>query len=442
MSKEKQISIVDFSDVVLEKEFLHGLMCFYDMPEAGLALLSAKREYFLDEGHREFFEFLQQFEATKKSMKLELVRAEVMQQKDSLEKTFLSIIATEPMVQFAYAVDKLKEWYKRRELFLLSKKIENALFEGNGSLSCVHMVENNLDKVLAEDESDTPTFSYLDEMYKKEPPSGKINTGISFLDQKGGMELGSFIGLLGDEDSGKTTFGSQILRNVTKQGFKVLFFPLEFKSRRFIEQNRWKVKKGLFNPELFLIEDRYTDLYDIAAKIREEALKGVKVVLIDSQMVIDVNGNFPNEAKKETEKFKVLQRLAIRLEIVIIFICQRNNSHSAANVIAPYGSTHAKHFLHEIWFIKKYNLKFTKDGEEERKGQREFLRTKSKMGGYFSKPILLDPKTWEFRGRQYDEDDPRSTKTIGSGRKKKSEAIEVVYENSDGSKEVVNMPKI
>ena len=183
-----------------------------------------------------------------------------------------------------------------------------------------------------------------------------------------------------------------------------------------------------------MVEDRYTDIYDIEAKIKEQAMAGVKLVLIDSQMVIEVSKPFPNESKMEGEKFRVLQRLAIRLEIVIIFVCQRNNSHTASNVIVPYGSTHAKHFLHEIWFIKKHNLKFNEDGEEEKKGMREFMRTKSKSGGYFSKPMRLDTRKMEFRGVQYDEDDPRSTKTVGSGRPKKAKEPTVYeYEEPDGT---------
>jgi hypothetical protein len=431
MSENPQFNVNGLADVETERSLLRALMEF-DTDETVMALVKLREDHFFDDGHRGLFLVMRELDGRGFALSVDTVRTELTRAKPELMDVLRSVVVAEPTALPMFAVETLSEWNAKRELYRGFTTGINGLFGGESSGFVSSDVQNLIDTVTTAEEGDTPSFAELEERFKNEPPVAKYPTGVKFLDVKcnGGMDAGLLIALMGDEDAGKTTLGTQILRNVSSHGHKVLFFPLEFGSKVFIENN---IKnKPKFNPETFLIEERYTDIYDIEAKIKEEVARGVKVVLIDSQMAVTVRGNWTTTEAPESEKFRVLQRLAIRLGIDIIFICQRSTAHTAGGMVVPMGSKKAGHFVHEIWFVKKEGVKFDDEGEELNKGKREFIRYKSKMGGYFSKPMLLDYRSFKFSGTQYDDGDPRSKRTVGSGRPKKNADPEVtVYEMED-----------
>jgi len=427
-------------DIETEKSLLRALMEF-DNSETVMALVKLKESHFYDEGHQEIFAVLKELESRGFKLQMEVVRAELMKEHPGLLDALMRVALVEPVAAVLFAVESLEEWQKKRELFRgLSLGLQE-LQQGSTSLQCGSALVKVVDEVTVSHEGDTPTHAELKERFRNEPPIGKIPTGINFIDVKSGdgPELGQLIAVMGGPDAGKTSLVTQILRNATTKGHRSMFFPLEFSSRKYIKQNEINEKK--FNLDLFLIEDRNTDLYDIEAKIKEQAMKGVKVFGVDSQMVVTVSGNFATAEAAETEKFRVFQRLAIRYELLIYFVCQQSNAHTAGGEIAPMGSKKASHFVHEIWYVQKQKLTFTEFGDESNKGFRDFMRTKSKTGGYFSKPMFLDPRTFEFAGVQFDEGDPRSTKTVGSGRPKAPvEEVEYVMEDADGNELPLDKP--
>jgi len=392
-----------------------------------------RSEYFFDEGHREMFEVMRVLEDRGFTLSAETVKSELMSLQSKALESLTRVVLAEPMPAVLYAVEKLGEWHKKRSLYLGAVAVMQGLQVGELSLTLGNHMGKVIDGLATSEESDTPTFAELEVQFANESPAMKFPTGLKFLDVKSGsgVEAGQLIAVMGGEDAGKTSLLTQILRHMTSCGHKTLFFPLEFSTRKHVAQVK---NRQNFNKSLFLLEDRFTDLYDIEAKIKEQALGGCKIFAIDSQMVVTVSGNWTTQEQMESEKFRVLQRLAIKYEIIIFFVCQQSNAHTAGGAIAPMGSKKAVHYVHEIWYIEKQKLEFSADGDESNKGMRNFMRTKSKTGGYFKKPMLLDPKTFEFRGVQYDEDDPRSTKTVGSGRKpyKKNTPVETtVYEMED-----------
>jgi len=183
-----------------------------------------------------------------------------------------------------------------------------------------------------------------------------------------------------------------------------------------------------------LMESENNDILDIEAKIRIFARrKNARVVAIDSQMMITNSSNHGTSSERETEKFFILQRLAIRYGLIIFIIAQQGKEDTRSGTVSPMGSKNAAHALHQIWYIKKPKLQFTEDGDDEKKGERNFICYKNKQTGvHFNKPMKLDPRSLEFKGVQFDDEDTRSTKTVGSGRPKSSNAIPVEVYGADG----------
>jgi len=393
-------------------------------------LQAAKREHFFDEGNQGVFEVIRDLDVRQFDIEMQLVRTEIMKTEPKLMDALTKIIMVEQTAAVMFAVESLEEWQKKRDLFRgLSIGLQD-LKEGISSLQCANDISKVVDTVSISSVDDFTSYAMLKKKLENEPPIAKLTTGLSFLDVKlrGGIEYGQFIGVMGDPEAGKTVLVTQIIKHVSSLGLETLFFNFEFHYRSFIENN--KLNENKFSLEKFLMESDNNDILDIEAKIKIFAKRGGKVIAIDSQMMITNIRNTGTSSERETEKFFILQRLAIKYELIIMLIAQQGKEDTRSGTVSPMGSKNAAHALHQIWYIKKPKLEFNEDGEDEHKGERTFVVYKNKQTGiHFNKPMKLDPRSFEFRGVQFDEDDVRSTKTVGSGRKHAPQ--EVLYEMED-----------
>ena len=230
-----------------------------------------------------------------------------------------------------------------------------------------------------------------------------------------------------------TVLVTQMLKYISNS-FETLFFNFEFHYRSFIQNN--KLNEDKFSLDRFLMESDNNDILDIEAKIKIFAKRGGRVVAIDSQMMITNVRSTGTSSERETEKFFILQRLSIKYDLIILLIAQQGKEDTRSGTVSPMGSKNAAHALHQIWYIKKPKLEFGEYGEDKKKGERTFVVYKNKQTGvHFNKPMKMNPRTFEFYGVQFDEEDQRSTKTVGSGRKKSApvEEVEYVMEDADGN---------
>ena len=418
-------SIDSFVDLELESMVLNALMVL-NGSDRDLALIALREEYFYEKHHKNIYKTILDLESRGYETSIEIVFAELKTVFAEAVDSFKAIVSGEVIPNPTFGVEKLKEWHGKRILYNAALQTIDKLANSESARDIASTVIKEADRVLLEGDSDTKSFAQLEEEYKDAKPVPIYQTDIAFFDQRNkGLRAGELVAVMGDPDAGKTSLVIQMLRNVTKKGHRAMFFPLEFSSRDMVEKNKWRKD---FNKDLLLLEDRFTSIYDIEAEIKKQAIKGTKIFAIDSQMVVNVPGNFDNGSVREAEKFRVLQRLAIAYEIVILFVCQQSNAHSNGGVILPMGSKHAGHFVHSIWYIKKPKLEFNRDGEDKNAGLREFMQTKSKSGGgYFKVNIELNPKTLDFKGVRP---------------KKSGASYEVIYEDSNGKKESISVPSM
>lgn len=151
------------------------------------------------------------------------------------------------------------------------------------------------------------------------PKMPKMETGISSIDYRmyGGLSLGSFINMAGENFAGKTTLLLAILKNICA-GNKALFFSFEMYEVLLSEK-----MKEWSNAELenLLIEQKRNTLSDIEKLIIHYAEKGVKLFAIDSRMKILVEGN-KEDYQKNSKISQTLSKLCQELGIIIIVINQ------------------------------------------------------------------------------------------------------------------------
>jgi hypothetical protein len=142
-----------------------------------------------------------------------------------------------------------------------------------------------------------------------------------------------------------------------------------------------------------VIDDGY-DINDIIGELKFWRKKGVRFVMIDSQMRIE--NSFTKGVtleEKESEKFSRLAKFSHRNDMIIILIIQTSKSDTSASVISPMGS---KKGAHEASII--IHLKRVKDDDKTgQKELREIILSKNKQNGvHFKGQVVFNPYTLKF----------------------------------------------
>lgn len=168
---------------------------------------------------------------------------------------------------------------------------------------------------------------------RSKPCPPKQATGVGFIDQtlSGGMEMGQLVIIRGEQNSGKTSLIMQIIKYII-QNFMVLFYSLEFNMYKVLDKQGWEK----LNAPLWEIIDDEDDIRSIEITITRKAKAGCRIFGIDSQMKIKGIAGRRDEAE-ESSKFKILAKLAARLNIIIIIIGQvSHDGKSFGSKIAEY----------------------------------------------------------------------------------------------------------
>jgi len=178
----------------------------------------------------------------------------------------------------------------------------------------------DINNSLGENSVELETATKLFKRVENKPKYPRYGTGIWSLDEKlrGGLMLGTFANIAGNNFAGKTTFLLKILTNIA-QGHKVLFFSFEM-YENLLKHSLENMTRDYNTLNNFMIEQKRRHLNDIADIIRTEAGKGVKIFAIDSMMKIETNET--EEYKSASTISKTLAKLTQELGVIILLINQ------------------------------------------------------------------------------------------------------------------------
>lgn len=418
-------------DESLERIILHTL-AFKDAVDEIRNIV--KPEYFYNAVHIDIYKAMLDMNERLEDISVQTVAIKLGQINMALAVEFRNIVAfTLPEPNIKILVPSLVELHNKRELFNLSKTIVDNL-KTKTSSNIVKEIETAIDKLSVESETRAKNYAQWEEEVAKLPAMPKYQTGISFIDEalQGGITTGQFILVMGDPEAGKTLLTTQILRN-TSNGFPVLFFCFEFTVRDFINQNIEK-NRILGKENLQIIKDGYT-LSDVEREIKIWAKKGVRFVLIDSQMRVDNSERNGSVEQQESEKFSKLAKLCHKYDLTILLIAQQGKEDTKGGVHTPMGSKKGGHEANQIWYIHKTKPDYDENGIDKNKERRDFEISKNKQNGrHFRTQIRLDLAKLEFV-RTYDKQ-PTVTRFEG---KTKNEKIKEISEDDI---DAMDMPEV
>lgn len=219
-------------------------------------------------------------------------------------------------------------YYNTYKIFLKSIQIEKQFalaqtlikHSENGMLMTIEDIQNDLStNNIVEYKSMGDWIEY----YKDRLEQEKVPTNIEFIDRlfNGGFEIGQLILISGDQESGKTTLGTQIIENMSIH-HKVCLFSFEFQVQKYLNIAK---DRHINKDNLIIINEGY-DISEVAQNIKNLYNSGVKVFLIDSQLRVENNQQTKNTEANETMKFSILAKLCHSLDIIIMFIVQTSKT--------------------------------------------------------------------------------------------------------------------
>lgn len=379
-----------------------------------------KKEHFSEYGFA--LELLDAFSAKGYPFDIEVLESKTPQKE--VQKLY-DIATTTPVSDVGFYIGMLKECSSKatllQEIDRLRAKAENASSE-----DIVIGLESILDKKETYVHKEFKTQAQWADVYEEMPVLPKYASGVSFLDfcLGGGFELGFLCLISGDPEAGKTSLALQIINNMSLT-HKAALFPFEFTMRFYLKAQK-EVSKNYRNDNLYIVPDG-EDLDELTNNIKMLHRKGVRAVVIDSQMRVGVS-DAKREEKEESLKFTTLAKLAAKLEILVLFIVQN----SKTDPDSPLG---AKKGAYESFISIHVSRVPTPKDDKENQGQpflpnRRIVEIKKnkQTGKHFKEQVAFEPRTRNF----YMIHEKRDISDI---------PVEVVYADKETPKKPPKKPK-
>lgn len=207
--------------------------------------------------------------------------------------------------------------------------------------------ENNLPKT-----TDDPVNEFIDELDER-PSRPYVTTGISSLDAMlNGIRRKELTAVGARPSVGKSAFVMQTAMNVVKQGYRVLYFPLEMSQLALLERMfmrytdipQHEVRTGisrehwedpttqaafdrmgeLFKDDNFMIFERCTDIQTIKQLIVKH--KPYMIVIDQLEQLSDGSKRFPDKRSRFSHMTHALQGIAMDYDVAVWLACQVNRS--------------------------------------------------------------------------------------------------------------------
>jgi replicative DNA helicase len=228
----------------------------------------------------------------------------------------------------------------------------------------IALLQSHLDELNSIDEDyKCETMAKVFSRVDRSPRLPKISTGIDIIDTKlgGGLSLGTFINIAGENFAGKTTLV-----------LNIMFFSFEMYEVILREKMAdWDISQ-LNN---LYVEQKRNTLSQIEKIIRGYAKDGVKLFCIDSRMKIIVERKL-EEYQKNSLISQRLSKLSQELGITIILINQVAEADLRSNRLALKGSGDQAYDSDVIFYVKADINKET--GEIEK---RTLICSKDRVNG-------------------------------------------------------------
>ena len=415
--------IEELANIDLERNFLSSAIKTKKFIEVAELI---RDEHFTVAGHREILKAIKKLDDSFRELSFTAVGEELRKSSPESLNDLKMVGIEEATSDIEITVIELVEWHNKRELYRLSIKIQEELRQRKSSSFITKTIDDTTIGLDVSTGSKAKDYEVREEGIKLLPPRPIYQTGVSFIDDylKGGLSCGQLILIMGDPEAGKTLLTTQILQNVSN-GFPTLFFPFEFTVRDYIENNI-KRKKVFNKKNLYIVDEGY-DISDVSREIKIMAKKGVKFIVIDSQMRVENSENRGTAEQGESEKFSKLAKLAHSLDLVILFIAQQGKQDTAGGVHSPMGSKKGGHEANQIWYIHKLKPKYEDGSDIDINANKRLLEvSKNKQNGrHFKTEISLNPVTLDFV-RKYNQN-PIET------------VFEAVEENKEAKAEIPEM---
>lgn len=348
--------------------------------------------------HQELFRVF--LELYKEDMPIDEEMVRIRADKKKVDESILiEILTANPITNIKVYIDTVIENFKRREIDKLPTFIKKMIHEElRDSDSMIALVNQFLVNIESHDSkfSDVKTGKELKEEFKNRPKIEKVPTYVHWIDSTldGGIKLGNFVFWSGKKETGKTTMAIQIHENMAMNGHKVGVLPMEFGTQHYLETLDERYPHSDNNKKVAILEnmyleDRFNDISDVEKTLRNFHKKGVKSVLIDSQLRL-TNAGMANTTKAErtADIFSRIGIIAQKLLMTVHIIVQTSKADHDSEEISVKGCIDADHEA-SLWF----HLKKQKSNE-----LRDVVIAKNKQNS--KRPLVtvkFNPITKEFK---------------------------------------------
>ena len=253
----------------------------------------------------------------------------------------------------------LKEYTKKRQLFLLSQKMQQEIKETEEMNLYIENMINNMKKIelqTAKEEnfvSQVITTAQLIEKNRNKKEDYSLYTGYFDLDgMTDGLHNGELTVIGARPGVGKTTFALQLAENIAGKGKNVAYVSLEMSETQMIQKmlstktriNSRKIRNGNLNDEeiqkineecsnlselKFNLLTRINTIQQIEIEARKLKNKNeLDLLIIDYLQLVKNAGGFKSREQEVADMSRTLKLMSLELDIPIIALCQLNRNAS------------------------------------------------------------------------------------------------------------------
>ena len=253
----------------------------------------------------------------------------------------------------------LKEYTKKRQLFLLSQKMQQEIKETEEMDLYIENMINNMKKIelqTAKEEnfvSQVITTAQLIEKNRNKKEDYSLYTGYFDLDgMTDGLHNGELTVIGARPGVGKTTFALQLAENIAGKGKNVAYVSLEMSETQMIQKmlstktriNSRKIRNGNLNDEeiqkineecsnlselKFNLLTRINTIQQIEIEARKLKNKNeLDLLIIDYLQLVKNAGGFKSREQEVADMSRTLKLMSLELDIPIIALCQLNRNAS------------------------------------------------------------------------------------------------------------------
>ena len=348
------------SDPASERGFL-STIC-RDVNNLGDALdAKVDVEWFTEPMHQKIWKEIMRIEEPDDSMDVDVMLSFNDSEQRAECRAILDSCDTSRQFKAYFAV--IKEMYKKRQLGMVSLKIDDALRANVTSEKILEVADKELTRISIDSaESVREANEIVDSMWKQIEKRKEVNgmsgipSGLHRVDQMTyGWQPADLIVIAARTSVGKTAFGCELALNALKNDKKVLFFSLEMKAESVMQRlisnlsevplgyivdqtarledvDKYKAAMDWMRQKSFWVDDRgMINSAQVRAKSRKFARKGLDFIVVDyAQKMSPIDSRVSRE-QQVAEIAGSMKNLAMELGIPVVLLSQLNRGADELN---------------------------------------------------------------------------------------------------------------